>query len=66
MLPMPDPDLIGTKRAAEILGLHGSTLSRMVKEGRLVCIRLTDAPASPMLFRLSDIQALAAELKVAS
>lgn len=66
MLCMSDPDLIGTKRAAEILQCHGSTISRMVKEGRLACVRLSDAPASPMLFDRTVIEALAAELKVAS
>lgn len=66
MLPMPSPELIGTKRAAEILQVHGSTVSRMVKEGRLDCVRISDAPAAPMLFDRTVIEALAAELKVAS
>ena len=37
-------------------------IDRMVKEGRLTCHRLTDAPASPMLFDRAEIVRLATEL----
>ena len=62
----PD-DLIPTRRVCEITGLHSSTISRMVKDGRLTpAQRIADGKGGAMLFRQADADALAAELKVAS
>lgn len=61
------PDLIPTRVVCEITGLHYSTISRMVKDGRLkTAMRVSDGPGGAMLFDRADIEAFAAALKEAS
>ena len=69
LVGVPDElDIIPTRVAAEILGgLHVSTISRMVKDGRLTPVMRTgEGSGSVMLFRRSDVAALAVELQAAS
>lgn len=61
---MPNADApVPTREVCEITGLHSSTISRMVKDGRLTPVyRVAEGKGGAMLFSRADVTALAAEL----
>jgi excisionase family DNA binding protein len=58
---MPNPALLTTKEAADILGVHPSTVNRMIPK-HLKPWSTVDGPqrAAMHLFRRSDVERLAA------
>jgi predicted site-specific integrase-resolvase len=62
LAPMPPTrDLIGSAEACQILGIHGSTLGRWVKAGRIAPVTQLPGANGAMLFSRSDVLRLAAE-----
>lgn len=58
---------VTTKQVCERTGLHNSTISRMVKEGRITPIyRLAPGMGGAMFFAEEDVQRLEDEVKAAS
>jgi excisionase family DNA binding protein len=53
------PDLIGSRKACEILGIDRSTLSRWVDRGKLTPAVQLEGPRGAMLFDRADVTALA-------
>lgn len=64
---MTQPALISTREAAALLGLKNvSTVTRMVKEGRLAAAMKMPGLTGALLFRREDIEELAAAKAEAS
>ncbi len=62
LAPMPSHrDLIGSAEACSILGIHGSTLGRWVKAGRIAPVHQNPGANGAMLFDRADVERLAAE-----
>lgn len=63
MAATPDPaDLLGTSQAAAELDLVPSTISRMVKEGRMTPAMRLPGKTGAMLFARDEIERVAREL----
>jgi excisionase family DNA binding protein len=61
LAPMPSTrDLIGSAEACQILGIHGSTLGRWVKAGRITPVTQLPGTNGAMLFARADVERLAA------
>jgi predicted site-specific integrase-resolvase len=54
-------DLIGSAEACQILGIHGSTLGRWVKIGRITPVTQLPGTNGAMVFARVDVLRLAAE-----
>jgi predicted site-specific integrase-resolvase len=54
-------DLIGSAEACQILNIHGSTLGRWVKAGRITPVYQNPGTNGAMLFARADVLRLAAE-----
>ena len=54
---MFNPDLIGTRTAAEVLGVSVATVTRWAKSGRLVPVATLDSGA--LVFSLAAVRKLA-------
>lgn len=52
---MPDDTYLGTKAAADLIGISDETLRRWVERGQITYIRL---PSGRLRFRRSDIEAV--------
>ncbi|MDP9222276.1 MAG: helix-turn-helix domain-containing protein [Actinomycetota bacterium] len=59
-------DYIGSAEACTILGVHGSTLGRWVKAGRITPVTQLPGANGAMLFARADVLRLAAEYSEAS
>lgn len=58
---------VPTREVCERTGLHYSTISRMVKDGRLTpTFRVAEGQGGAMFFAEADVAQLAATLKAAS
>ncbi len=61
MRDMPNPDLIGTTEAAEVIGIERSTISRWVKDGALNPAHRMTGQTGAFLFHRSEVERVAAE-----
>jgi predicted site-specific integrase-resolvase len=61
-LRMPETELIGSKRACEILSIDRATLIRWIAEGKLGYAQKLPGSNGPYLFEESAVESLAAEL----
>ena len=60
-MPITEPELITTAQAAEVSGKNWRTIIRLVERGRLEPAQKLPGLRGAYLFRLADIEALAAE-----
>lgn len=56
-------DLIGGTQAAQLLGVHRSTLTRWTQLGRIAPVTQLPGRNGVVLYRRSDIEALSAEVE---
>ena len=64
---MPSPSTVTKREAADILGVHPSTVHRMIDNGRLEATRIGDGARPAMyLIRRSHVDRLARQRRAAA